>query len=889
MKKLFLLLFFNFTAFFALATHNRAGEITYRWIGGLTYEVTITTYTRSCALCADRCELVINWGDGSSQTLPRSNGPQVRCGNARDGVIIDPANQIRKNVYTGTHTYPAAGAYTISMEDRNRNAGINNIINSDQITFYIETELFISQSIGPNSSPILTNPPVERGCINKRFEHNAGAYDPDGDSLAYRLTVSRAENGEPIRTIYDPLYVQDSIRIDSRTGDIIWDAPRNAGQFNFAFEVVEYRKNSQGRYVRIGYVTRDMQVDIEDCGNNPPVINPVGPFCVEAGQRLQFDVRATDPDDDNLELTAFGGPFEVRDSAVFPVRNGSSPLRGTFTWDTKCLHVRKQPYQVTFKAEDRPPGPFDIPLSDLYSTEITVIAPSPKNPQAQTAGRALALSWDPSQCSGATGYLIYRRESLYGFFPDSCETGVPDYTEYEFLDSADQGINDTTYLDTNDLQIGVQYCYMVVAYFPDEAESYASVEFCAALPLDLPLITKVDVLDTDPQDGRIEIAWIAPPELDSSIFPPPYQYRLMRSDSIRGSNFQELARFNGLTDTSFIDENLDTRNLGYNYRVDLYSGLNQDLVGPSSTASSILLETIGVDEGVFLNMRNNTPWINERFVVFREEPTGSGNFDSIAEVFSPEFTDTGRINGENYCYRVRSFGRYTASDSLPQPLVNNSQVSCATARDTIAPCTPELMVSNVCPDTVFFSWRLNQGVNGCGSDVKMVNIYFRTGNDPFGSSPLLSFPTTGDSTVKFVSDATVFGCYAISAVDDANTDPNSMANESPLSEEVCVESCFTIEFPNVFTPNADGISESFLPIQIDQVQRLEIKIYNRWGTEVYSNSDIDDFISNGWDGTVQQTGQPAPDGVYYYVCGYIPQSLGEVREQVVSGFVHLFR
>ena len=57
-------------AFNAKATHNRAGEITYKWIGGLTYEAVITTYTKESAP-ADRCELTIDWGDNSSTVLKR--------------------------------------------------------------------------------------------------------------------------------------------------------------------------------------------------------------------------------------------------------------------------------------------------------------------------------------------------------------------------------------------------------------------------------------------------------------------------------------------------------------------------------------------------------------------------------------------------------------------------------------------------------------------------------------------------------------------------------------------------------------------------------------------------------------------------------------------------
>ena len=882
-----LLLIFLFAGMALHATHNRAGEITYRWITGLTYEVTITTYTRACQLCADRCELTVDWGDNTGDTLARSNGPRIVCLQARDGEIIDPINQIRKNIYIGTHTYDAPGIYTIKMEDRNRNAGISNILNSDQVPFYIETELYISPSLGANSSPILTNPPVERGCVGKRFEHNPGAYDPDGDSLAYRLVYSKAQNGDPIQTIYDPQYVQDSIEIDPNTGLLFWDLPRNVGQYNFAFEIVEFRKNAQGRYVRIGYVTRDLQVDIEDCGNNPPEIIPVGPFCVEAGTSLNFSVTATDPDTDDLILSAFGGPFEVpTPPATFPEVNGPSPLSGFFNWNTRCHHVRKQPYQVSFKATDIPQDPNDIALSDIYTTEITVIAPAPKNPDAQAEGLALRLNWDVSFCTEADGYLLYRRESPYGFVPGICETGVPAYTGYEFHDSL-LNVNNTTYLDSFDVELGKEYCYMVVAYFEDEAQSYASEEFCAALPLTLPMFTKVDVESTDPASGTIGIEWIEAPEFDSTIYLPPYRLELWGREKDNGA-FNLLSTANNIDAGNFTHNNLNTQDLSYEYRLDVYAGPNQDFVGSSPLASSVYAEPTGSDQSVILDFNFDTPWQNERFVIYRENPPGSGQFDSIGESFVPEYTDTGLVNGENYCYYAESYGRYTASDSLPKPIVNRSQITCATARDTTAPCPPQFALYNACPDTIYFSWKLAQG-NGCKNDVSKINIYFRTGEDAFGNQPFLSIPVNGDSTIRFVSDQAIFGCYAITAVDDADQDPGGQANESAFSEELCIESCFTIKFPNIFSPNGDGYNERFLPVEIEQVANLEIEIYSRWGNLIYRTTDLEDFITNGWDGNVQDNGSPAPDGVYYYVCRYTAESIGPTMEQTASGFVHLVR
>ncbi len=874
---------------FSWATHNRAGEITYTWLGGLRYRVQITTYTRSCNFCADRCELTIDWGEpGETSVLKRANGGSSLCSDgARDGEIIDPANEIKKNIYIGEHTYGSPGQYTLSVEDQNRNAGISNIINSDQVPFYIETELFVGGSLGANSSPILTNPPIERGCLRKRFEHNAGAVDLDGDSLSYRLVPSRTTGGAALPTIYDAQFVQDSVQIDPRDGTLIWDVPQNPGQYNFAFEIIEWRKNRNGRYTKIGFVTRDLQIDIEDCGNEPPVIQPVGPFCVESGQTISFPVTATDPDGDDIELSAFGAPFEIAPEAQPFNRTGSEPLTHTFVWNTACTHVKRLPHQITFKAQDIPADRNETPLADLYTTEITVIAPAPKNPAAQSEGGGLALNWNSNFCRDAQGYLIYRREAAFGFIPDSCETGVPEYTGYTFLDSNTQGVLDTAYLDTNDLEIGVQYCYMVVAYFEDEAQSYASQEFCASLPLSLPLITKADVESTSTSTGSVRVEWIAPPEFDSTLFPPPYQYRLLVSDSINGTDFSELTRINGLEDTAYQHQSLNTQDLGYNYRVDLYSGTDQTFVGSSSPASTIFLKPRGQDEAVVLNMTHNTPWLNERFVIFRENPTGSGTFDSIAESFNPVYTDTGLVNGEEYCYRVKAYGRYTANDSLPN-IENRSQIACALARDTIAPCTPLISLRTVCPDTILVSWQMPKN-QGCPNDVKQINIYFRTPTGSFGANPAYTFRTGNDSTIVLVNDGQLFGCFAATAVDDANFDAGGEANESPLSEEACLESCFELQFPNVFTPNGDGTSDLFLPLNYNQLESLQVDIYNRWGTTVYRSASLEDFVVNGWDGTVQLSGQPAAQGVYYYVATFVPKSLEATNEQVVAGFVHLFR
>ena len=90
------------------ATHNRAGEITYRYIGpppSWTYEVTIITYTKTSSSAADRPSLdSVYWGDGSP--------PVVFHRILKE----DLGNDISRNTYINYHTYNGNGNFLIHFK-----------------------------------------------------------------------------------------------------------------------------------------------------------------------------------------------------------------------------------------------------------------------------------------------------------------------------------------------------------------------------------------------------------------------------------------------------------------------------------------------------------------------------------------------------------------------------------------------------------------------------------------------------------------------------------------------------------------------------------------------------------------------------------------------------
>jgi gliding motility-associated-like protein len=96
------------------------------------------------------------------------------------------------------------------------------------------------------------------------------------------------------------------------------------------------------------------------------------------------------------------------------------------------------------------------------------------------------------------------------------------------------------------------------------------------------------------------------------------------------------------------------------------------------------------------------------------------------------------------------------------------------------------------------------------------------------------------------------GLYAITLVADNSLGcPDSTVYEFV---DVWEEEIF---FPNAFSPNADGRNDEFF-IPNGGFSRLEIRIFNRWGQEVFFSADP----NFRWDGTFK--GQSVPEGVYVF-------------------------
>lgn len=838
-KKLTYLLIFIFCVSNAYATHNRSGSITYRHISGYTYEFTVTTCTKTSSE-ADRPELEIAWGDGTIDTVPRQLPIQF---------LID---DVQKNTYVAQHTFTGPATYIVSVEDPNRNSNVLNITNSVDKVFCIQTEIVISPFIGsPNNSVVIEDCPCpEYACLNKLYCYNLSAYDPDGDSLSYSLVPCRGEDclEMSIPEIYE--YPDDvgggTMTIDPVSGTLCWDVPTIPGIYNLAIKITEWRN---GFYV--GSVVQDMQLTVQSCNNDPPVIIDVADTCVFAGTNVNIPFTATDPNPGEvITISATGAVFNVgNNTATFVGASNADSVTGNFLWDPECSDASTNYYTVIIHAMDNNQT---VSLEDLSTFRIKVDIPPPTNLTVNPLASTMQLDWDASTCAGISYYNIYRSLDSTDLDEDCCSQGAALNIGYELIGTS----TTTDYIDASTLIVGNQYCYLVTAVNAAGVESCISNVDCASLKFEVPVITHVSVEATDATNGIDTIKWSYPKELDTLIFTGPYSYQLYRTTGIGGgteSLVHTTPTSTSITtaDTIFEDTGLNTTDNPYTYRVELYN--NGSLVGSSIPATSIFINLTPNDNQLFIDWEEYVPWNNSTYEIYRESAPGNGTFNLIGTTNSIGYTDTGLVNGETYCYRIKTIGSYS-SDGIVSPIENWSQEVCGEPVDLTPPCPPVLSIDANCDlEETYLSWTNPN--NSCADDVTRYNLYFA----PFEGDSLellTSFDSQFDTSFVHADRGSVAGCYYVTALDSIQYN-----NESEPSNIACIDNCAGYyELPNIFTPDGSGTNDLYHPLlPYKFVDSIDLNIFNRWGELVFETTDPD----INWNG-FNLEGKKCNDGVYFF-------------------------
>jgi gliding motility-associated-like protein len=908
MKRGFLIIFLLFV-FFSHATHNRAGEILYKRVAPFTatvsgivvpvynYTFQIHTYTEinSPGGNADRCKLTLHLGDGDSIIVIRANGPagpsSGDCSGTREGVEVNATT--KHNIYVGSYQYANAGIYRVYMFDPNRNGGVENVPNSINQPFYLESLLIINNFTGANSAPAFTSPPLDNACNGICFYHNPGAFDADGDSLSYELTYSRGidQNGTIGAGIPGYTYPLTgsggSYEINPISGTLKWCSPQKAGEYNLAFIVREWRKNTAGIYVLIGYVLRDMQVKVIACATNlPPDLIVPPDTCVVAGTLVTKTITVSDPNNGNMiKLYGFGGPFtSTSPLATLSDVFGATSYTTEFSWQTNCGMIRNQPYQVTLKAEDQQAP---VKLVVFKSFNIRVVPPAIQNVSATPIGSTIKINWQLSNCFSAANpivkYEIYRKNDCNPIVFEPCASGPPTNQGYVLTGSTTAVMSE--YTDTGNgqsLVVGQDYNYLVVAVYQDGSYSYASSTVCTKLKRDIPILLNADILSTSASTGSVFVRWTRPltnvGNLDTLVLTGPYTFNLLFK-SLSATSYSTIYSvtkpqyhlLNQLTDTTFTHENINTVAGALEYKVEFVAATTT--VGASQRATSVFLTATGGERKVKLSWASQTPWSNYNYTIFRRDPSQT-TFTSIATTSLTTYTDSINVaNRSTYCYYILSEGKYSDA-SVPGPLFNKSQETCALAEDKTAPCAPTLTITSDCV-TGFVGLKWNNVNLSCANDVIKYCLYKKETEE---SDYVLIDTLYGPASVAYNFDnlPEVAGCFAIAAID-------SSGNLGNKSAEVCIDNCPEFELPNIVTINDDGVNDFFKAIRVRHIKEIDLYVYDRWGTLIYTTKDP--YFK--WDGTSKVSKQRVSDGTLFYLCDVYELRVKGVKKRSLKGFVQI--
>jgi len=132
-------------------------------------------------------------------------------------------------------------------------------------------------------------------------------------------------------------------------------------------------------------------------------------------------------------------------------------------------------------------------------------------------------------------------------------------------------------------------------------------------------------------------------------------------------------------------------------------------------------------------------------------------------------------------------------------------------------------------------------------------------------------PAFGKAELKIRVKSTIHGVVRNTAdVTGAEYDGN-LANNTSTD----VKGIMGLQIPNVFTPNGDGVNDTFTIPQLPNYPNNEIIIFNRWGNSVYQKTGY----LNDW------TGEGLNEGTYFYILKV--RVLDKV--EVYKGYITLLR
>ncbi|MFT7376495.1 MAG: hypothetical protein ACI88Z_000313, partial [Sphingobacteriales bacterium] len=218
------------------------------------------------------------------------------------------------------------------------------------------------------------------------------------------------------------------------------------------------------------------------------------------------------------------------------------------------------------------------------------------------------------------------------------------------------------------------------------------------------------------------------------------------------------------------------------------------------------------------------------------------------------------------------------------------------SRFALDPFTISAEITNKCPEVLLESNKMSVGVISLEKSAGQISVSvgevsgFENG---IGETKIYKIgidPVTLEQTFTWVSNSTNFvdtdlegsqHCYIADVIENGQ-------NSTGIQGEVrlfpqCSFDLEEIDFPNAFVPG--GSVPKFNPFfTINGFFTGSLKIYSRYGGEIYSEEHSFDKPGQGWDGNYK--GSKVPPGAYIYFLKFADDIQGESHKK--TGVVYIF-
>jgi len=266
------------------ATHIVGGELNYRCLGNDMYEITLTVYRD--------CYNGIPWFDDPASigifdsdnhlVMNRLIPLDFMLNDTLDDVLNDECLVIYDEVCYHTTTYTDTvilpfkpGGYQLAYQRCCRNYTINNVPDSVGATYY--TRISERALLECNTNARFKDWPPVYICVNQPIHFDHSAFDPDGDSIVYKMCtpldgasafepIPQPPNPPPYSNVpWEPPYSEANmlggvpLTIDPHTG-LLTGVPNTIGQFVVGVCAEEYRDGEL-----ISVTRRDFQYNVGLC------------------------------------------------------------------------------------------------------------------------------------------------------------------------------------------------------------------------------------------------------------------------------------------------------------------------------------------------------------------------------------------------------------------------------------------------------------------------------------------------------------------------------------------------------------------------------------------------------------------------------------------------